>query len=123
MYTIVKQFTFDAAHQLYDLPVGHKCGNLHGHTYTVKVGVWAKELSKEGWIFDFNDFAPFKNYIDTVLDHRNLNIVLAPMQTTSENLARYLYDRFEALVPLPTIACIKYVRVSETASTYAEYSR
>lgn len=29
---IYKQFTFDAAHFLPNVPEGHKCANMHGHT-------------------------------------------------------------------------------------------
>lgn len=36
-YRIGKSFTFDAAHRLPGLRAGHKCGRLHGHTYTVEV--------------------------------------------------------------------------------------
>ncbi|MCH9822319.1 MAG: 6-carboxytetrahydropterin synthase, partial [Bacteroidetes bacterium] len=34
---IYKQFTFDSAHQLPNVPEGHKCKNLHGHTYHLTV--------------------------------------------------------------------------------------
>lgn len=123
MYTIVKRFRFEAAHQLNHLPQGHKCGNVHGHSYNVEVAVWGRQLdAPEEWIMDFSDFAPFKNWVDTTLDHKFLNDVV-DFQTTSENLARYLFDAFEKVVPIPAIASLKYVRVAETESTFAEYSR
>ncbi|MCP4646233.1 MAG: 6-carboxytetrahydropterin synthase QueD, partial [bacterium] len=34
---IYKEFKFDAAHSLPNLPEGHRCGNLHGHTFCVFV--------------------------------------------------------------------------------------
>ena len=30
---IFKTFTFDSAHSLPHVPDGHKCKNIHGHTY------------------------------------------------------------------------------------------
>lgn len=38
MYRIGKRFMFEAAHHLPDLPEGHKCARLHGHSYTVGGG-------------------------------------------------------------------------------------
>lgn len=120
MYIISKRFSFDSSHQLFNLPPGHKCGRLHGHTYTAEVGIQARSLTLEGWIVDFNNFKPFKDFIDETLDHRALHEVL-PFQTTSENLAKYLFDKFQEIIELPPTASMKYMRVSETASTYAEY--
>ena len=34
---IYKEFTFDSAHKLPNVPDGHKCKNLHGHTYKLTV--------------------------------------------------------------------------------------
>ena len=36
---IWKEFSFDAAHLLPNVPEGHKCRRLHGHTYTVRIYV------------------------------------------------------------------------------------
>ena len=36
---IEKIFSFDSAHFLPHVPDDHKCRNLHGHTYTLKVEV------------------------------------------------------------------------------------
>ena len=38
-HRITKTFTFDAAHWLPRVPEGHKCGRLHGHTYSVTIAV------------------------------------------------------------------------------------
>ncbi len=39
MMEIYKEFTFESAHRLPNVPEGHKCRRLHGHSYWVKVGV------------------------------------------------------------------------------------
>ena len=36
---ITQAFTFEAAHHLPNVPEGHKCGRLHGHSYRVEVHV------------------------------------------------------------------------------------
>ena len=36
---IWREFTFEAAHLLPNVPEGHKCRRLHGHSYRVKIFV------------------------------------------------------------------------------------
>jgi len=45
MYTISKQFTFSASHQLLNLCDSHPCYRLHGHNYIVEVELQASELN------------------------------------------------------------------------------
>lgn len=120
MYAIAKKFKFDAAHQLLGLPEGHKCGNLHGHTYTVEVALISMKLSDEGFVVDFNEMKPIKDYIDNELDHKFLNDALS-FQTTSENIARHFYYKVGELMNLPQYVRVDHVKVSETESTYAAY--
>lgn len=117
MYVIKKQFTFSAAHQLYDLPETHPCGRLHGHNYTVEVCLCSKKLGyKTEWIRDFRELDEFKHYLDHDVDHRNLNEVYAGMQTTAEALAWIFFQWCKTKWPETYL-----VRVSETPKTWAEY--
>lgn len=120
MYRIGKRFSFEAAHHLPGLPAAHKCSRPHGHSYTVEVTVAAAELSDPGFVADFADLGPLRDYLAARLDHRDLNEVL-DVEPTSENLARHLFDWAAASVPLPAAARVEAVRVSETAQTWAEY--
>jgi 6-pyruvoyltetrahydropterin/6-carboxytetrahydropterin synthase len=36
---IYKKFSFESAHRLPNVPAGHKCGRMHGHSYRVTVYV------------------------------------------------------------------------------------
>ena len=36
---IYREFTFEAAHRLPQVPAGHKCARLHGHSYRVEIHV------------------------------------------------------------------------------------
>ncbi len=114
MFRITKQFGFSASHQLFGLAEGHPCSRLHGHNYRVEL-ILEGEPDARGFVFDYNDLAPFGRMIDDRLDHRHLNEVL-PLQPSAENLARWLHG--EALrLGIPAAA----VRVSETEKTWAEY--
>lgn len=115
MYTISKQFSFDASHQLTGLPDGHKCTRLHGHTYRVEIILQSETLNEVGFVVDYGDLKPLKDYIDHHLDHRHLNDVF-PFQTSAENIAKHLYDFCKQHWP----GTVK-VRVSETSKTWAEY--
>lgn len=91
-WKICKKFSFDAAHKLNGLPPGHKCGNLHGHTYTVEVEFSSEDLDEYGFVVDFGDLAPIKQLIDGAFDHRCLNdVVPEGYNPTAENLASMIY--------------------------------
>jgi len=127
MYRICKQFAFEASHQLQGLPEGHQCGRLHGHSYTVELHFVGGGVTNEGWLFDFGQMKPFKDYVDERLDHRHLNHLPGLGQPTSENLARLLYDIVSDMLyeggfgAVADEVYLEKVRVSETAKTYAEY--
>lgn len=115
MYTIQKRFEFSASHQLKGLPDNHQCARLHGHNYIVEVVLQADTLNDVGFVVDYGDLKPFKEYIDGTLDHRHLNQVL-DFQTSAENIARHLFAWCKSRWP-QTVA----VRVSETPKTWAEW--
>lgn len=115
MYVISKQFTFSASHELTGLPEGHQCGRLHGHNYTVEVALASATLNQHGFIVDYGDLKPFKEWLDNNFDHRHLNEVVN-FQPSAENLAEFFYGWCANKWP-QTVA----VRVSETDKTWAEY--
>jgi 6-pyruvoyl tetrahydropterin synthase len=47
-------------------------------------------LDDAGFVADFGELDPLKDYLDAELDHRDLNEVL-PVQPSCENIARYLH--------------------------------
>ncbi|MFA5651018.1 MAG: 6-carboxytetrahydropterin synthase, partial [Proteiniphilum sp.] len=57
-----------------------------------------------------------KEYLDTHLDHRNLNDILAPLNSSAENIAKMLYNVFK-----PSLPELYAVEVSETPKTSAIY--
>jgi 6-pyruvoyltetrahydropterin/6-carboxytetrahydropterin synthase len=114
-YEIQKEFHFSASHQLSHLHEGHQCARLHGHNYIVVVVLGANELNKDGFVVDYGELKPFKNYIDNNLDHRHLNDVFN-FPTTAENMAYHLYGLASSYW-----GEVIEVRVSETPKTWARY--
>jgi 6-pyruvoyltetrahydropterin/6-carboxytetrahydropterin synthase len=119
MYTIGKKFKFSASHVLKGLPEGHKCARLHGHNYEVELVFRAPLLDARGFVVDYGDFHPFKDYIDEKLDHRHLNEALEMDSPTAEKIAEHLFDVALDL----DLGEVYAVRVSETPDTWAEYKR
>src|SRR4051812_45445927 len=120
MFRIAKTFKFEAAHSLPDLPDSHHCARVHGHSYTVTVVLVAPVLADPGFVVDFAELGPFGRYIDSHFDHRDLNTVL-DVPATSEHLAAHFHQWCSKHLVLPAAVRVERVRVSETASTYAEY--
>ena len=75
----------------------------------------AKELNCDGFVRDYHELKPLKEYIDGNFDHRHLNDVLEGY-STAENMAKHFYDWCHARWPEVTA-----VKVSETPKTWAEY--
>ncbi|HEX6779115.1 MAG TPA: 6-carboxytetrahydropterin synthase QueD, partial [Ktedonobacterales bacterium] len=88
---IFKEFTFEAAHRLPNVPPGHKCARLHGHSFRVEVHVRGPVDPETGWVMDFGDIKEtFQPYYDQ-LDHNYLNEIAGLSNPTSEHLARWIW--------------------------------
>ncbi|MGH3821624.1 MAG: 6-carboxytetrahydropterin synthase QueD [Pseudonocardiaceae bacterium] len=100
---IFQEFSFEAAHRLPNVQPGHKCARLHGHSFRVEVHVCGPVDDDRGWVMDFADvkaaFAPLHDQ----LDHYYLNDIDGLENPTSENLARWIWDRLCRTLPLSAI--------------------
>jgi 6-pyruvoyltetrahydropterin/6-carboxytetrahydropterin synthase len=113
---IWKEFTFDAAHVLPNVPEGHKCRRLHGHTYRVRVYVSGEPDDRVGWVMDFGDIkAAFEPILDR-LDHYYLNDIEGLENPTAEALARWIWQRLEPRLPL-----LSRIEIHETCTTGCSY--
>jgi 6-pyruvoyltetrahydropterin/6-carboxytetrahydropterin synthase len=96
---IFKEFVFEAAHRLPNVPEGHKCGRLHGHSFTVQIFVSGEVQADTGWVMDFADIkAAFKPFYDQ-LDHNYLNEIEGLNNPTSENIAVWIWSKMAPLLP------------------------
>ena len=47
---IFKSFTLESAHRLPNVPVGHKCARVHGHSFRVEIHVRGPVDERLGWV-------------------------------------------------------------------------
>jgi len=114
---ILKEFSFDAAHRLPNVPPSHQCSRIHGHSYQIVLHVRGAVDPHLGWVIDFADIKAAFKPLEAQLDHRLLNEVPGLENPTSENLARWLWSRL-----LPQLPGLSKVVVKETATSACIYS-
>lgn len=94
-----KSFRFEAAHWLPNVPKGHKCGRMHGHSFRVTVVVEGSIDPDVGWVMDFNVIKNAFSPIDQTLDHYCLNEIAGLENPTSEVLAKWIWERMISDLP------------------------
>ncbi len=119
-FTIGKRFSFSASHTLDALADDHPCRRLHGHNYEVEVVSASVEVDERGFVHDYLELAPFKEWLASAVDHRHLNDVL-PGQPSAERIAWWCFEWCKANLPSEVASRLVAVRVSETPGTWAEY--
>ena len=113
---VFKEFSFESAHRLPNVPPGHKCARLHGHSFLVRVTVEGAIGDESGWVMDFADIKRAFSPIHAQLDHRYLNDVPGLENPTSEVLARWIW---RALVP--ALTGLAEIQVRETCTSGCIY--
>ena len=96
---IWKEFRFESAHRLPNVPPGHKCGRLHGHSYHCEIHVSGSVGADTGWVMDFGTITDLVEPLRQTLDHNYLNEVPGLENPTSENVARWIWDRLKPALP------------------------
>ena len=111
-----KSFTFEAAHDLPTFPEGHKCRRLHGHSFRIEVVCAGEVDASLGYLIDYGEIKAAAKPLIDALDHRYLNEIDGLENPTSENLARWLFDRLRSKLPL-----LVEVTVHETCTASCSY--
>lgn len=88
--TVFVEDTFDSAHYLPLVPVGHKCRNLHGHTYKVRFEISGNIDPQLGWVIDYAEIKKVWNEVKAKVDHASLNELM--FNPTCENIVICLWN-------------------------------
>ncbi|MFN4265735.1 MAG: 6-carboxytetrahydropterin synthase [Aquabacterium sp.] len=111
-----RRYRFESAHKLPHVPLGHKCGRLHGHGFEVILhanqDAGGRDISID---YDHLDevWAPFHYQ----LHHRYLNDIEGLHNPTSEVMAGWLWERLKPILPE-----LSWVTVYETGSCGANFN-
>lgn len=114
---IFKTFTLEAAHRLPNVPDGHKCARLHGHSFRVELRVRGEPGEGTGWVMDFADLKTAFRPLYDQLDHHYLNDIPGLENPTSEQLAIWIWDRLKPRLPL-----LAEIVVHETCTSGCRYA-
>ena len=113
---IFKVFSLESAHRLPNVPAGHKCARIHGHSFRVEIHVRGALDEHLGWVMDFADVKAAFEPLFQRLDHHYLNDVPGLENPTSENLARWIWRELA-----PALPQLSKVVVHETCTSGAVY--
>ena len=113
---IFKKFTFDSAHSLPHVPDGHKCKNVHGHTYHLTLFLESDIDPEMGWVMDFADVKEIMDPLMKQIDHKYLNDVDGLENPTCEIFAKWIWDRL-----IGTLPQLKKIELYETPTSGAIY--
>ncbi|MBC8988289.1 6-carboxytetrahydropterin synthase QueD [Pedobacter sp. N36a] len=113
---IYKTFSFDSAHYLPNVPAGHKCGGMHGHTYTLKVFLAGEPGPETGWILDYTDLKNRIRPVIRLLDHKLLNEIPGLENPTAEKLSTWIWNKIKPIFPE-----LRRIELNETPGTGVIY--
>ena len=113
---IYKEFSFDSAHFLPNVPEGHKCRNMHGHTYRLKVFIEGQPDPKLGWIMDFKELKDALSGVIEQLDHRLINDIPGLENPTAENITIWIWNQIK-----PMLTNLSRIELYETPTTGVIY--
>ena len=114
---IFKTFRLEAAHRLPNVPAGHKCARLHGHSFAVELQVSGELGADTGWVMDFSDIKAAFQPLYERLDHHYLNDIEGLENPTSERLAIWIWERLK-----PALPQLSAVTVHETCTSGCRYT-
>lgn len=114
MPRIGRTYRFEAAHWLPRVADGHKCKNMHGHTYRLDVELTGP-LNEDGMVLDFFGLDLVMESFLRLVDHRVLNEVPGLENPTAEIIAKWFAKMIQTTMKR---SCV--VRVWENPDMWAE---
>ena len=110
-----RRYRFEAAHQLPNVPAGHKCGRMHGHGFEVIIHAHSPLEGRDLGI-DFDQIDAYWAPLHQELHLACLNDIHGLSNPTSEMIAGWIWNRLK-----PCMTDLSWVTVYETASCGAHF--
>ena len=112
---IWRKYGFEAAHQLPNVPHGHKCGRMHGHGFEVVLHA-NQDLDICKISIDYDQLDALWAPIRQQLDFACLNDIPGLSNPTSELISSWIWQRLK-----PQLPELSWVTVYETAHCGAHF--
>jgi 6-pyruvoyltetrahydropterin/6-carboxytetrahydropterin synthase len=113
---LFREYGFEAAHRLPNVPADHKCARLHGHSFRVRITLTGAVGADTGWVIDFAEVSAVVAPVIAELDHHYLNEVPGLENPTSEVVATWLWERLQ-----PSLPGLAAVEMRETCTAGVVY--
>lgn len=113
---IYKKFAFDSAHFLPNVPEGHKCKNMHGHTYNLTVYLEGDLDTQLQWVMDFKELKDVVKPVIERIDHQLLNDIAGLENPTAERIVVWIWEQIQSELPL-----LSRLELNETPTSGAIY--
>ena len=111
-----RRYRFQAAHELPRVPLGHKCGRMHGHGFEVILHA-NQDLGARDLGIDYDQLDAVWAPLHHRLNYRCLNEVPGLENPTSEVIAAWLWRELKAQLPE-----LSWVTVYETGTCGANFN-
>ncbi|WP_026075629.1 6-carboxytetrahydropterin synthase [Noviherbaspirillum massiliense] len=112
---IWRRYLLQSAHQLPNVPLGHKCGRMHGHGFEVILHA-DQDLGGREIGIDYDCLDKLWAPINAELNFACLNDIPGLENPTSEVISRWIWQRLK-----PELPELSWVTVYETASCGAHF--
>lgn len=112
---IWRRYVIESAHQLPNVPTGHKCGRMHGHSFEVILHA-NQDLGAHDMGVDYDYLDKIWAPIHAELNYACLNDISGLENPTSEVISSWIWHRVK-----PELPELSWVTVYETASCGAHF--
>lgn len=112
---IWRRYAIESAHQLPNVPAGHKCGRMHGHTFEVILHA-NQDLGARAMGIDYDYLDKIWAPVHAELNYACLNDIPGLENPTSEVISSWIWHRIK-----PELPELSWVTVYETASCGAHF--
>ncbi|OWQ44787.1 6-pyruvoyl tetrahydropterin synthase [Roseateles noduli] len=110
-----RRYRFQAAHQLPNVPMGHKCGRMHGHGFELILHA-NQDLGERDLSIDYDHLDELWAPFHAQLNYQCLNEIEGLSNPTSELISSWLWARLK-----PQLPELSWVTVYETGSSGANF--
>ena len=98
------------------MPDGHKCKEVHGHTYHLTLFIEGDLDPELGWVMDVAGMKRVVKPVVDAIDHKYLNDIEGLENPTCEIVAKWIWDKIKQDLPL-----LKKIQLNETPTSGVVY--